>query len=71
MICSNCRKIDATQMYLIHSLNLEIVVIVAATLLVKINSSFITAARSGVCRYGRLFWIACVFSFFFYLMRNL
>jgi len=22
---------------------------------------------SGVCRYGRLFWIACVFSFFFFI----
>jgi len=25
---------------------------------------------SGVCRYGRLFWIACVFSFFFYLTNK-
>jgi len=32
----------------------------------------ITAARSGVCRYGRLFYFARVFYFFiFYLMSNL
>ena len=25
---------------------------------------------SGVCRYGRLFWIACVFSFFLFLLND-